>query len=188
MAKLSQEDKADIVRRIGKGEAYAVIAQDFKVSEQTCRNVVAKDGKLGKPGKSPLAKHKEPGPVSHMTRKKAHDAELKAAAADLAEAAGESPEDSDPVLMAARSAAAKAAVTKHIGPSNFKQGGLGMVATGRIECASRDTIPAVIARKMDFYKSIGRGYEVLYEKIKDCTCEEEIALNALFDKLRIWEQ
>jgi transposase-like protein len=40
--KLTDQDKADIIRLVGQGKAIAVLAQDFKVSDQTIRNVVKK--------------------------------------------------------------------------------------------------------------------------------------------------
>lgn len=40
MAKLTDEDRADIVRLVGQGKAISVLAEDFRVSEQTIRNVV----------------------------------------------------------------------------------------------------------------------------------------------------
>jgi len=50
MARLSDKDKADIIRRVQAGDAVAVIAVDFGCSEQTVRNTIKK---AGKPSKSP---------------------------------------------------------------------------------------------------------------------------------------
>ena len=57
MAKLTAENKADIIRRSGAGEATSVISADFHVSDQTIRNVLNAGGtkkeKKAKKTKSP---------------------------------------------------------------------------------------------------------------------------------------
>lgn len=47
MAKLTQQDKEDIVRRVAKGVSIAVLAEDFKVSEPTIRKAIKAAPKQG---------------------------------------------------------------------------------------------------------------------------------------------
>ena len=67
MAKLTDENKADILRRHGADEATSVLAADFHVSEQTIRNVLnaaakgsGKSGKKKSPRASKRAASAEP--------------------------------------------------------------------------------------------------------------------------------
>jgi len=55
--KLTDENKADIIRRSGAGEATSILAADFHVSDQSIRNVLnaAGKGKKAKKAKSPRA-------------------------------------------------------------------------------------------------------------------------------------
>lgn len=50
-AKLTEKDKADIVRLVGLGKAIAVLAEDFGVTEQAIRYTVKKAAKDAKKGK-----------------------------------------------------------------------------------------------------------------------------------------
>lgn len=51
--KLSETDKADIIRLVAGGKAIAVLAEDFHVSTQTIRNVVNKGKKDAKGAPEP---------------------------------------------------------------------------------------------------------------------------------------
>lgn len=67
MAKLTETDKADILRRHGQGVATAVLAADFQKSEQCIRNVI----KAGKAEAEAGPKAPKKGPKGKRGRKPA---------------------------------------------------------------------------------------------------------------------